>query len=246
MISIKEIFMSTPHNRAKEGEFAKVALMPGDPLRAKWIAENFLTDVTLVNDVRGMLGYTGLTKDGKRISVMGSGMGNPSIGIYSYELFTEYGVEAIIRIGTAGSYQKEINLRDVILAQGACTDGNWSGQYGLNGVFSAISNFELLNAAYEESKKLGLPVHVGNVMASDVFYNHDPKMWEKWANLGVLAVEMESYALFCNAAKLKKKALTILTCSDSFVKEGILTPEERQLGLVNMINLAIKTAERFA
>ncbi|MDO5330827.1 MAG: purine-nucleoside phosphorylase [Bacillota bacterium] len=236
----------TPHNNAKPGDFAKVVLMPGDPMRAKWIAENFLTDVKCVNTVRGMLGFTGLSKDGVRISVMGSGMGNPSIGIYSYELFKEYGVETIIRIGTSGSYQPEIGLREIVIAQGACTDSNWGKQYNLPGTFSAIGSFPVLRAAVEEAEKKGIKTHVGNVVASDVFYDDDPNDWKKWAKMGVLAVEMESYALYCNAAKLHKQALTILTVSDSFVIEGILTPEERQEGLRNMIEVAIKTAERFA
>jgi purine-nucleoside phosphorylase len=239
--------MPTPHIGAEKGDFAKVVLMPGDPLRAKFVADNFLHDVKEVTHVRGILGYTGYTKNGKRISVMASGMGMPSIGIYSHELYTHYGVEAIIRIGTAGSYQKEIKVKDIVIAQGSCTDSNWMSQFELNGgTYSAIANYDMLEKSVNLAKEAGLHVHVGNVIASDVFYDCDPNSWKKWANLGVLAVEMESYALYVTAAALKKKALTILTMSDSFLDPVILTAEERQKGLVDMIGLAVATAENFA
>ena len=238
--------MPTPHNEALKGDIAKVVLMPGDPNRAKWIVDNFLHDVKLVNQVRGMVCYTGLTKNNKRISVMSSGMGHPSIGIYSHELYTEYDVEVIIRVGTCGSYQPNINLKDVLVCQGACTDSNWMSQYGLNGTFSAIESYDILEEAVSVLKKHNYPYHVGNIFAADVFYDVDKDLWKRWARLGVMGVEMESYALYVNAAYLGKKALTLLTVTDNFVKEGRLTAQERQTGLFNMIDIAVETAEKFA
>lgn len=238
--------MPTPHNEALKGDIAKVVLMPGDPNRAKWIVDNFLHDVKLVNQVRGMVCYTGLTKNNKRISVMSSGMGHPSIGIYSHELYTEYDVEVIIRVGTCGSYQPNINLKDVLVCQGACTDSNWMSQYGLNGTFSAIASYDVLEEAVSVLKKHNYPYHVGNIFAADVFYDVDKDLWKRWARLGVMGVEMESYALYVNAAYLGKKALTLLTVTDNFVKEGRLTAQERQTGLFNMIDIAVETAEKFA
>ena len=226
--------MPTPHNEALKGDIAKVVLMPGDPNRAKWIVDNFLHDVKLVNQVRGMVCYTGLTKNNKRISVMSSGMGHPSIGIYSHELYTEYDVEVIIRVGTCGSYQPNINLKDVLVCQGACTDSNWMSQYGLNGTFSAIASYDVLEEAVSVLKKHNYP------------YDVDKDLWKRWARLGVMGVEMESYALYVNAAYLGKKALTLLTVTDNFVKEGRLTAQERQTGLFNMIDIAVETAEKFA
>ena len=239
--------MGTPHINAGVNDFAKVVLMPGDPLRAKWMADTFLHDYKEVTNVRGMLGFTGLTANGKRISIMASGMGQPSIGIYSYELFTHYGVEAIIRVGTCGSYQENINLFDVLLCTGASTDSNWIGQYHLNGTYSAVADIDLLLAAYEEVKKTRIPFHAGTILSADVFYDSDKDMWKKWADLGVMGVEMESFALYCNAAKLKKKALCLLTVTDHFIKhDQKATVEERQLGLRKMIEVAVATAERFA
>lgn len=238
--------MPTPHNEALKGDIAKVVLMPGDPNRAKWIVDNFLHDVKLVNQVRGMVCYTGLTKNNKRISVMSSGMGHPSIGIYSHELYTEYDVEVIIRVGTCGSYQPNINLKDVLVCQGACTDSNWMSQYGLNGTFSAIASYDVLEEAVSVLKRHNYPYHVGNIFAADVFYDVDKDLWKRWARLGVMGVEMESYALYVNAAYLGKKALTLLTVTDNFVKEGRLTAQERQTGLFNMIDIAVETAEKFA
>ena len=238
--------MPTPHNEALKGDIAKVVLMPGDPNRAKWIVDNFLHDVKLVNQVRGMVCYTGLTKNNKRISVMSSGMGHPSIGIYSHELYTEYDVDVIIRVGTCGSYQPNINLKDVLVCQGACTDSNWMSQYGLNGTFSAIASYDVLEGAVSVLKKHNYPYHVGNIFAADVFYDVDKDLWKRWARLGVMGVEMESYALYVNAAYLGKKALTLLTVTDNFVKEGRLTAQERQTGLFNMIDIAVETAEKFA
>lgn len=238
--------MPTPHNEAKKGDIAKVVLMPGDPNRAKWIAENFLHDVKLVNQVRGNLCFTGLTKNGKRISVMASGMGHPSIGIYSHELYSEYDVETIIRVGTCGSYQEYVNFFDVLLCAGASTDSNWMSQYGLNGTFSAIADFDVLLAARDILLEKKYPFHIGNIFAADIFYDHDKSIWKRWAALDILGVEMESYALYVTAHELRKRALTMLTVTDSFVKEGRLTPEQRQTGLFNMIDVAVLTAEKFA
>ena len=239
--------MGTPHINANPGDFANVVLMPGDPKRAQWIAENFLHDYKEVTNVRGILGFTGYTKNGKRVSVMASGMGQPSIGIYSHELYSSYGVEVIIRVGTCGSYKEDIDLFDVLICTTASTDSNWAGQYGLNGVFSAGADFEVAMAAYEEAKKQGIPYHGGNILSADVFYDDDPDQWKKWAKLGVMGVEMESYALYCNAARLNKKALWLLTVTDHFIKKDKkATAEERQLGLGKMIGVAIATAERFA
>ncbi|MCQ3035553.1 MAG: purine-nucleoside phosphorylase [Bacilli bacterium] len=237
--------MATPHINANKGDFAKVVLMPGDPLRAKMVAENFLVDAKLVTNVRGILGYTGYTKNGKKISVMASGMGQPSIAIYSHELYAEYGVESIIRIGTCGAYQPEIDLRDVLVCSTASTDSNLSNSLGLVGAYSAGADFELCEEAVKAAKAKGCRFHVGNILSSDIFYGFDPDGWKKWARLGVLGVEMESYALYVNAALMHKRALCLLTVSDSFCKSDILTSEERQNGLVNMIEVAIATAEKF-
>lgn len=233
--------MSTAHNNAKEGDFAKTVLMPGDPLRAKFIADNFLTDVVQVNSVRNMFGYTGYYK-GKRVSVMGSGMGMPSIGIYSYELYAFYGVEKIIRIGTCGAYAPECKVFDLIIAQGACTNSSWSHQYALPGTFSAISDFEMLKDAYDIAKENNMNVHVGNILSSDIFYNDQPEVWKKWAKMGCLGVEMESYALYSNAAYLNKKALCILTVSDSFITHEETTPEQRQTSFKDMMKVALEVA----
>ena len=238
--------MGTPHINANPGDFAKVVLMPGDPVRAKWMAETFLHDYKEVNNVRGILAFTGLTKNGKRLSIMASGMGMPSIGIYSHELFSTFGVEIIIRVGTCGTYQKDINLEDVLICTTASTDSNWISQYGLNGTYSAGADFELAVAAYEEAKKAGIPYHGGNIFAADVFYDVDPDIWKKWAALGVMGVEMESYSLYVNAARLHKKALCLLTVTDSFLdRDKKLTADQRAFGLRRMIELAIAVAERY-
>lgn len=234
--------MSTPHNSAKENAFAKTVLMPGDPLRAKYIAENFLEDVELVTSVRNMFGYTGYYK-GKKVSVMGSGMGMPSIGIYATELFKFYGVEKIIRVGSCGSYQENVNVYDIILVQGCCTDSNYAYQYNLkNGTFSAISDFEMLYQAYNIAKDRKMNFHVGNVVASDVFYGEEADAWKRWQKMGVLGVEMESYALFSIAARLNKKAFTILTVSDSLITHVETTPEERERNFNEMIEVALEIA----
>ena len=236
--------MPTPHNSAKKGDFAKTVLMPGDPLRAKFIAEMFLDEPRLVNNVRGVQGYTGAYK-GVPVSVMASGMGMPSIGIYSYELFTQYDVESIIRVGSAGAIQKELKLGSIVAGMGACTNSNYAAQYGLGGTFAPIADFELLSAAVQSAKELGLTMPVGNLYSSDTFYDASGSSL-KWAELGVLAIEMEAAALYCNAAYTKKRALSICSISDNIVTGEELSPEERQTGFGNMIRLALETAVKMA
>ena len=231
----------TPHNEAKKGDIAKVVLMPGDPLRAKFIAETFLEKARLVNNVRGIGGYTGFYQ-GKEVSVMASGMGMPSMGIYSYELFNFYGVDQIIRIGSAGALQDHMKLMDVVIGMGACTDSNYAYQYGLPGTFAPIADYELMNKAIEPAKRQGTNVVVGNVVSSDVFYNADPTVNDRWRSMGVLAVEMEAAALYMNAAKAKKKALCMLTISDHIYTGEALCAEDRQLGFGKMMEIALELA----
>lgn len=232
----------TPHITAKKGDFAKTVLMPGDPKRSKFIAENFLENAVLVNDVRGVQGYTGYYK-GKRVSVMASGMGQPAIGIYSYELFKFYDVSSIIRVGSCGSFDPDLKVRDIILAMGACTDGRYAHQYRLPGAFSPIADFGLLRKAADECEKMGINYKVGNIFSSDVFYD-DANSGMEWAKMGVLGVEMESAALYCNAARLGKKALCICTVSDSFVNPADnTTAEERQNSFTKMMEIALNIAE---
>jgi purine-nucleoside phosphorylase len=238
--------MPTPHIGAQNGDFAKVVLMPGDPRRAEWMAKTFLKDAKLVTDIRGILGFTGKAPDGSLVSILASGMGMPSIGVYSHELFSSYGVEAIIRVGTCGGYQKDAKLKDLIIGQACSTDSNWMGQHNLyDGTFSAIGSYDLLETAVAAAKAANVRYHVGNLLSSDTFYDYREDAWKKWANLGVLGVEMEGYALYEQAAELGKKALVICSVSDSFVDKGILTPEERQEGLSNMIMVALVVAEKF-
>ncbi len=232
----------TPHISAKLGDFAKTVLMPGDPLRAKFIAETYLENAVLVNNVRGIQGYTGYYK-GKRVSVMASGMGQPSIGIYSYELFNFYGVESIIRVGSCGSFSPELHARDIIVAMGACTNGNYASQYNLPGTFAPIASYELVRKAVDECEKAGVNFRVGNILSSDMFYD-DANSGMDWAKMGVLGVEMESAALYCNAARAGKKALCICTVSDSFIyPEENTTAEERQLSFTKMMEIALNIAE---
>lgn len=233
--------MATPHIKADLGDFASTVLMPGDPLRAKYIAENFLTDVKQVNAVRNMFGYTGMYK-GKRLSVMASGMGMPSIGIYSHELFSQFGVETIIRVGTCGAFQKDAQLFDLFIASTASTTSNWNAQFHLDGTYSAGADFLLAKKAYDLGLKKNLRVKAGNVLSSDIFYDADPEAWKKWARLGVLGVEMEAFALYMNAAQLGKKALTLLTVTDVFLSGQKATPEQREIGLKAMIELALEIA----
>lgn len=231
----------TPHITAAAGDFAETVLMPGDPLRAKFIAETFLTDARLVNPVRGVNGYTGFWQ-GKRVSVMASGMGQPSIGIYSYELFAFYGVENIIRVGSCGSYDPDLHVRDLVIAMGACTNGNYAMQYRLPGTFCPIASFDLVRRAADVCDARGLRYKVGNILSSDTFYD-DADSGMDWAKMGVLGVEMESAALYCNAARLHKNALCICTVSDSFVHpEENTTAEERQSSFTDMMEVALEIA----
>ena len=215
--------------------------MPGDPLRAKYIAETYLENPRQVNAVRNMFGYTGTYK-GKEISVMGGGMGMPSIGIYSYELFNFYDVDQVIRIGSAGAFQDNIKLMDVVIGMGACTDSNYAYQYGLPGTFAPIADYELLNRAVETAKRQGTNVVVGNVLSSDVFYNAMSNVNDLWRDMGVLAVEMEAAALYMNAAKAGKKALCMLTISDHLYTGESLSAEDRQLGFGKMMKIALELA----
>lgn len=234
----------TPHNTAEKGQIAKTVLMPGDPLRAKWIAENFLTDAVCFNETRGMLGYTGTYK-GKRVSVMGHGMGIPSIGIYTYELFNFYDVDNIIRVGSIGGLDTSLQLGDVIFAQGACTDSNYAAQYNLPGTFAPICDYGLLKLADKIAEEKALSVRVGNILASDCFYRANPEAFDKWLSMGVLGVEMECSALYMNAAYAHKRALGILTVSDIIGDESrCMSPEERQTTLRNMIEVALEVALR--
>ena len=232
--------MGTPHNEAPQGAFAKTVLMPGDPLRAKFIAETFLQDARLVNNVRGVQGYTG-TYQGTPVSVMASGMGMPSIGIYSHELFHFYDVDNIIRVGSAGAISPKLKLRDVVMAQGACTDSNYAAQYHLAGTYAPIASFALLEQAYQTAGRLGIPVHVGNLLSTDVFYN-EPSPLPQWAKMGVLATEMESAALYMNAAAAGKEALCIVTVSDCPLRGESTTAEERQTSFTDMMRIALETA----
>ena len=236
--------MSTPHISAEKGAFAKTVLMPGDPLRAKFIAETFLTDAKLVNNVRGVQGYTG-TYQGVPVSVMASGMGIPSMGIYSYELFNFYDVDNLIRIGSAGAMKAELKLMSVVAAMGACTDSNFARQYDVPGTFAPIADFTLLETAVSIAREMGVEMPVGNVVCSDVFYDKSGKLLN-WADLGVLCAEMESVALYCNAAAAGKRALTLLTISDNIITEEKLSAEERQLGFTKMMEIALKTAVKMA
>ena len=231
----------TAHNSAKAGDFAKTVLMPGDPLRAKYIAETYLENPRQVNAVRNMFGYTGTYK-GKEISVMGGGMGMPSVGIYTYELFNFYDVDQIIRIGSAGALQDDIKLMDVVIGMGACTDSNYAYQYGLPGTFAPIADYELLNKAVETAKRQGTNVVVGNILSSDIFYNAMSNVNDLWRSMGVLAVEMEAAALYMNAAQAGKKALCMLTISDHLYTGESLSSEERQLGFGKMMEIALELA----
>ena len=233
----------TPHINANVGDFGETVLMPGDPLRAKFIANNFLENVKLITDVRNMLGYTGYYK-GKRISVMGSGMGMPSMAIYSYELINIYNVKNIIRIGSCGAYNDSLNLYDIILAQGACTDSNYIKSFNIDGIYSAKATFNILNESYKFIKEKNYNVSVGNVLTSDVFYKEDKEQWKNWRDLNVLAVEMETYALYLNANKYGANALSILTVSDSIVKKEETTSGEREKNFIQMIEIALETAVR--
>ena len=236
--------MSTPHNSANPGDFAKTVLMPGDPLRAKFIADTFLEDARLVNNVRGIHGYTG-TYRGAPVSVMASGMGMPSIGIYSYELFSQYDVENIIRIGSAGAISPKLKVRDVVAAQGACTNSNFFHQYGLPGLIAPIADFTLLETAVGVARELGVEMPVGNLLSSDTFYDASNTTL-KWGEMGVLAVEMEAAALYWTTMKLGRRALAICSISDHLVTGEDLPADQRQTTFTTMMRIALETAVKMA
>jgi purine-nucleoside phosphorylase len=234
--------MSTAHiNAAIKGDIAESILLPGDPLRAKFIAENFLDNPICYNEIRGMLGYTGTYK-GVRISVQGSGMGMPSMGIYSYELIQEYGVQNLIRVGSAGSFHEEIKLMDIVVGLSASTDSNWQHTYQIPGSFAPCCDFDLLMKVKESADANKLTIHAGNIVSCDVFYEDYSDWWKSWAKMGVLAVEMEAAALYMNAARLGAKALAIVTISDHFITGGRLTAEEREKSFTDMMKLALEAA----
>ena len=237
----------TPHIQASPDAFGKTVLMPGDPLRSKFLAEHFLENPLLVNNVRGVQGYTGYYK-GVKVSCMASGMGMPAIGIYSHELFNAYGVENIIRIGSAGAIQENIHLYDLVLAMGACTDSAFANQFHLPGTFAPIASWELLTAAVKAAEEAGVTYHVGNVNSSDVFYGDHagvPEGMDSLYNLkkmGVLALEMEAAALYMNAARYGKRALCICTVSDHVLTNELTTAQERQTAFTAMMQVALETA----
>jgi len=233
--------MPTPHIEAQNGEIAETILLPGDPLRAKFIAEHYLTDVIQFNHVRNMLGFTGFYNS-KRVSVMGTGMGMPSMGIYSYELISVYGGKNLIRIGTAGSIQENVGLKDIVIAQAASTNSSYGKQFGLDGEIAAIPDFKLLLKAVQKAEALGLKYHVGNILSSDIFYHFDKDNWKKWQKMGILCLEMEAYALFLNAVNLGASALAITTISDSLITGESLSPEARQNAFTDMATVALSLA----
>ncbi|UXR77900.1 MULTISPECIES: purine-nucleoside phosphorylase [unclassified Staphylococcus] len=232
----------TPHIQPNGTKIAKTVLMPGDPLRAKYIADNFLENVEQFNDVRNMFGYTGTYK-GKEVSVMGSGMGIPSIGIYSYELYNFFDVDTIIRIGSCGAMQEDIQLYDIIIAQGASTNSNFVDQYQIPGNFAPLGDFDLIVKAKEKADAIGARTHVGNVLSSDTFYNANADFNQKWIDMGILGVEMESAGLYLNAIQAGKKALGIFTVSDHLLRDEATTPEERQNSFTQMMEVALEIAE---
>ena len=232
----------TPHiSVSDKTTIAKTVLMPGDPLRAKFIAESYLKNSVQFNSVRNMLGYTGEYK-GKQISVMGSGMGIPSIGIYSYELINFYDVKNIIRIGSCGSLQESVKIRDIVIGMSASTNSNYASQFGLPGIFAPSASWELLEKSVSVAKSKGIPIKVGNILSSDIFYDEDRESWKRWAQMGVLAVEMEAAALYMNAARAGANALCILTVSDSLVTHEVTSSEERQNSFTQMMEIALELA----
>ncbi len=233
--------MSTPHNEAKTGEIAKTVLMPGDPLRAKFIAETYLQDVVCFNQIRNMLGYTGTYK-GKKVSVMGGGMGMPSIGIYSYELFHFFDVDQIIRIGSAGGIADDVKVRDIVIGMGASTNSGYAAQYRLPGTYAPIADYGLLRKAVEAAEGMSIKTVVGNILSSDTFYDDNKEANELWRKMNVLAVEMEAAALYMNAARAGKKALCILTVSDHVFTGESLSAEDRQLTFRDMMEIALEIA----
>lgn len=234
-------YITTPHINADSEDFGKTVLMPGDPLRSKFIAENYLENAKLVNNVRGIQGYTGTYK-GTKISVMASGMGMPTIGIYSYELFNIFGVDNIMRIGSTGAMQENVKVRDIIIGMGACTNSNYASQFGLSGTFAPIASYKLMSEAINQAEKLNANYHVGNILSSDTFYSDDDKATAGWQKMGVLCVEMEAAALYMNAARAGKNALAILTVSDHLITGEETTAEERQTSFTQMMEIALNTA----
>ena len=234
----------TAHIKATPEQIAKTVLMPGDPKRSELVAKKFLKDAVMFNDVRGVKGYTGIWK-GVPVSVMASGMGMPSIGIYSYELYHGFGVENIIRIGSAGSMREDVKVRDIVLGMGACTDSAYGNQFGLDGSFAPICDFDLLEASVKISREKGFRTHVGNILSSDVFYDDNPDRNLLWRKMGVLAVEMEAAALYMNAARAGKRALAICTVSNSLVTGEELSADERETTFGEMIELALDVAISF-
>lgn len=233
--------MATAHINAAPEDFASTVLMPGDPLRARLIAEKYLEDAVLVNNVRGVQGYTGSYK-GKRVSVMASGMGMPSIGIYSYELFNFFGVDNIIRVGSAGALKDGIHVRDIVIGMGCSTDSNYAASYNLPGTFAPLCSYGMMSKCVEAASELGLNYHVGNLLSSDVFYSDDVTANARWVKMGVMAVEMEGAALYLNAARANKNALVICTVSNHIITGEEMTAEERQNSFGEMITLALETA----
>jgi purine-nucleoside phosphorylase len=233
--------VTTPHINADKDAFGKTVLMPGDPLRSKFIAENYLENPQLINNIRGIQGYTGTYK-GKKVSVMASGMGMPTIGIYSYELFNFFEVDNIIRIGSTGALQEKVHVRDIVFGMGACTNSNYASQYNLNGTFAPIASYKLLKEAIAQAEVLGVQYHVGNILSSDTFYSDDKNANEGWQRMGVLCIEMEAAALYMNAARSGKNALAILTVSDSMVTGEETTAEERQNSFTQMMEIALNIA----
>lgn len=231
----------TPHINAAPEDFAKTVLMPGDPLRSKFIAENFLTDAKLINNVRGIQGYTG-TYEGTRVTVMASGMGMPSIGIYSYELYNFFGVENIMRIGSAGSIHMDVKVRDIVMAMGASTNSNYVRQFQIPGTYAPVADYGMLKQAIAEAEKIGASYHVGNVLSSDTFYDDQTDANDYWQKMGILCIEMETAALYMNAARAGKHALGIFTVSDHILTGEALSAEERQTSFTQMMEIALHTA----
>lgn len=236
---------ATPHIDATLGDFAATVLMPGDPLRARFIAENFLENALLVNNVRGVQGYTGHFR-GTRISVMASGMGIPSIGIYSYELYRFFGVKNIIRVGSAGSLSPDVKVRDIVFGMGASTNSNFAAQFGLGGGFAPLADYHLLRTAVGEAETRGLCYHVGNLFSSDTFYSADAEQSRRYGAMGVLAVEMEAAGLYMTAAHAGRRALAICTVSDHVLTGEALSASERQTSFTDMMEVALSTACRLA
>ncbi|RIP32880.1 purine-nucleoside phosphorylase [Staphylococcus gallinarum] len=232
----------TPHIQPNGTKIAKTVLMPGDPLRAKYIADNYLENVEQFNEVRNMFGYTGTYK-GKEVSVMGSGMGIPSIGIYSYELYNFFDVDTIIRIGSCGALQENVNLYDIIIAQGASTNSSYVDQYNIPGHYAPLADFDLILKAKQKADEIGAQSHVGNILSSDTFYNADSTFNERWQRMGILGIEMESAALYLNATYANKKALGVFTVSDHILRDEATTAEERQNSFTQMMEIALEIAE---